>query len=118
MTYAIIGTGDLGTALAHRFASSGIAVTIANTRGPDSITELAKELGSAVTAAALHHALDANVVIFAVPFAAHRAIAGARADWRGKTVIDAMNFRETSLAPLGSIQSATLWLSPCSARRS
>lgn len=108
MTYAIVGTGNIGKALAHRFARKSIAVTIANTRGPDSITDLAQALGPAVTAAMLNRALDADVVIFAVPFAALGAIARARNDWRGKTVIDAMNFREASLAPLGGLQSNDL----------
>lgn len=106
MTYAIIGTGNLGAALARRFARSGIAVTVANTRGPDSILELAKDWGSLVTVANLQDALDADVVILAVPFAAHRSIAQARNHWEGQTVIDAMNFREESLAPLGGLQSS------------
>lgn len=106
MTYAIIGSGNVGQALAHRFARSGISVSIANTRGPDSISDLAKKLGPAVTAVHLQDALNADVVIFAVPFAAHAAIAKAIASWEGKTVIDAMNFREPSLAPLEGLQSS------------
>lgn len=106
MTYAIIGAGSVGNALARRFGRAGIAVTIANTRGPDSIADLAKASGPEVTAATLQNALEADVMILAVPFAFHRAIAQARNNWRGKTVIDAMNFRETSLAPLGGLQSS------------
>ena len=33
MNYAIIGSGNVGSALARQFARSGIAVGIANTRG-------------------------------------------------------------------------------------
>ena len=106
MTYAIIGSGNLGAALARRFARSGIAVTIANTRGPDSLLELVKELGSAVMPARLQDALDADVVLLAMPFSAHRTIAQVHTQWKGKTVIDAMNFRQESLAPLGGLQSS------------
>lgn len=106
MTYAIIGSGNVGQALAHRFARSGIAVSLANTRGPDSNSDLARKLGPAVTAASLQDALSADVVIFAVPFAALAVIAQSIASWEGKTVIDAMNFREPSLAPLGGLQSS------------
>ena len=106
MTYAIIGSGNVGQALAHRFARSGIAVSLANTRSPDSISDLAQKLGPAVTAVHLQDALNADVVIFAIPFAAHAAIAKAIASWEGKTVIDAMNFREPTLAPLGGLQSS------------
>jgi len=106
MTYAIIGTGNLGKALARQFTRSGIAVTIANSRGPESIADLVKELGPAASATTLLGALDADVVIFAVPFAVHRTIAQTRDNWQGKTVIDAMNFRETSLSPLDGLQSS------------
>jgi len=91
MSYSIIGSGNVGTALARQFARSGIAVGIANTRGPDSIATLTAELGDKVTAMTLQDALKADVVILAVPFRAHQAIAGAATDWTGKIVIDAMN---------------------------
>ena len=42
-TVSIIGTGKVGTALAHVFARSRVCATIANTRGPDSFPELAAE---------------------------------------------------------------------------
>lgn len=91
MTYSIIGAGNVGTALARQFARSGIAVNIANTRGIDSLAELAKELGSHVKPVALEDALKAEVVILAVPFRAHAAVAAALPDWSGKVVVDAMN---------------------------
>lgn len=106
MNYSIIGSGHVGRALAQRFAGSGIAVTIANTRGPESLAALALELGPAVVAGSLQVALAADIIILAVPFAAHQAVARYSADWRGKIVIDAMNFREPSLAPLGGLQSS------------
>lgn len=91
MTYSIIGAGNVGTALARQFARSGIAVNIANTRGIDSLAELANELGSHVTPVALEDALKAEVVILAVPFRAHASVAAALPDWSGKVVVDAMN---------------------------
>jgi predicted dinucleotide-binding enzyme len=106
MTYAIIGAGHLGMAIAHRFARSGIAVSIANSRGPDSISDLVKALGPTVSATSLLGALSAETVILAIPFAAHPTIALSRDHWEGTTVIDAMNFRETSLAPLDGRQSS------------
>ena len=91
MTYSIIGSGNVGSALARQFARSGIAVGIANARGPESIESLQKELAGYVTALTLQEAVKADVVILAIPFAAHKA--GARADvqWAGKIVVDAMN---------------------------
>ncbi len=106
MNYSIIGSGHVGKALAQRFARSGVPVTIANTRGPESLAALALELGPAVIAGSLQDALAADIIILAVPFAAHQEVARTSADWRGKIVIDAMNFREPSLAPLGGLQSS------------
>ena len=92
MTYSIIGTGNVGTALARHFARVGLDVAVANTRGPESLAALADELGSHVTASTLPDALAADVVILAVPFRSHEAVArAATTGWAGKIVVDAMN---------------------------
>jgi len=91
MQHAIIGSGNVGSALARQFARSGIAVGIANTRGPESLAALAREAGDKVRPMSLEDALDADVVILAVPFRAHAAIALAAEQWGGKIVVDAMN---------------------------
>ncbi len=91
MTYSIIGSGNVGSALARQFARSGIAVGIANTRGPDSIVALEQELAGYVTALTLREAVKADVVILAVPFSAHPDVARTAEQWAGKVVVDAMN---------------------------
>ncbi|CAM5781125.1 NADPH-dependent F420 reductase [Rhizobacter fulvus] len=91
MTYSIIGSGNVGSALARQFARSGIAVGVANARGPESIQALEKELAGYVTALSLQDAVKADVVILAIPFAAHKAVARAGAPWTDKIVVDAMN---------------------------
>ncbi len=91
MTYAIIGTGNVGSALAHQFARAGIAVSIANTRGPETIRPLAEELGDKVTAHTLEDALAADVVFLAIPFIAVEEFARSRSDWTGKIVVDQTN---------------------------
>lgn len=91
MTYSIIGSGKIGTAVARHFARIGIPVTIANTRGPSSLTDLSNELGAAVAPASLDKALQADCILLAVPFAAFEAVAKTSVDWTGKIVIDAMN---------------------------
>lgn len=91
MTYCIIGSGNVGTALARQFARSGITVGIANTHGPDSMASLAKELGEKVIPRPLQEALAADVIILAVPFRAYTTVAAALSSWAGKVVVDAMN---------------------------
>ncbi len=91
MTYAIIGTGNVGSALAHQFARAGIAVSIANTRGPETIQQLVGELGDKVTAKTSEDALAADVVFLAIPFIAVEKFARSRSDWTGKIVVDQTN---------------------------
>ncbi|MEO6922046.1 MAG: NADPH-dependent F420 reductase [Collimonas sp.] len=91
MTYSIIGSGNVGTALARHFARNGIDVAIANTRGPDTLAALAKELGEKIIPKTLQEALKADTVIFAIPFRAYREVARESTNWNGKIVIDAMN---------------------------
>ncbi len=108
MTYAIIGSGNLGTALARQFARNGISVCIANTSGPETLADLARELGDSVTPTTLRNALDADVLILAIPFRAHTKIASAMANWNGRIVIDAMNARDLSPEELDGRESTEL----------
>jgi predicted dinucleotide-binding enzyme len=100
MTYSIIGSGSIGTALAGHFARSGIPVGIANKRGQDSLTALARQLGDKIVPMALHEAIQADVIMLAVPFSAHRDVARAATDWRGKIVIDVTNAYGVPLSEL------------------
>lgn len=84
MKLAIIGTGNVGSALARLFARAGIAVSIANTRGLETIAPLVKELGDMVTAATVENALDADVVFLAIPFSAVEEFGRVRADWQDR----------------------------------
>ena len=106
MSYAIVGSGSVGTALATQFARRSIEVAITNTRGPESLVALVNSLGPAVRPVALKDALEAAIIILAVPFAAHEGVARTRTDWSGKTVIDAMNYRDLNLEPIGGLQSS------------
>ena len=91
MSYAIVGFGKIGRALAHAFARKNIAVTVASRRPPESLAPQARAIGSTVVAKSLRDALEADTIILAVPFGEHREIAKALPSWKGKTVIDAMN---------------------------
>jgi 8-hydroxy-5-deazaflavin:NADPH oxidoreductase len=74
MTHFIIGSSDVGAALAREFARGGIAVGIANTHGPDSIEAVAKQLGTKVAAMTLQDASSADVIILAVPLRGNAAV--------------------------------------------
>jgi predicted dinucleotide-binding enzyme len=91
MTYAIIGFGKIGQALAHAFARKNINVTVASRRPPEALAPQARAIGPTVVAKSLQDALAADTIILAVPFGEHREVAKALLNWKGKTVIDAMN---------------------------
>jgi len=91
MSYAIIGFGKIGQALAHAFARKNIEVTVASRRPPEALAPQARAIGPGVTAKSLQEAVEADTIILAVPFGEHRAVAQALPSWQGKTVIDAMN---------------------------
>jgi predicted dinucleotide-binding enzyme len=91
MSYAIVGFGKIGQALAHAFARKNINVTVASRRPPEELAPQARAIGPKVVAKSLQDALEADTVILAVPFGEHREVAKPLPSWKGKTVIDATN---------------------------
>ncbi|MFC5440551.1 NADPH-dependent F420 reductase [Rhodanobacter ginsenosidimutans] len=91
MTYAIIGFGSIGQALARAFARNNIEVTVASRRPPEALLPQAQAIGPKVIPGTLQEAAKADVIILAVLFEGHRDIGKLLPDWKGKTIIDAMN---------------------------
>jgi predicted dinucleotide-binding enzyme len=91
MSYAIIGFGKLGQALAKAFARKGIEVSVATTRDPQSFASAAAAIGPTIIPKKLAEALAADIVFLAVRFESHRDVAKALPTWKGKTLIDVTN---------------------------
>jgi predicted dinucleotide-binding enzyme len=91
MSYAIIGFGKIGQALAKAFARSGIAVSVATTRDPASFASDAAAIGPQISPTTLAEAAKADVVFLAVRFESHADVGGALSDWQGKIVVDVTN---------------------------
>lgn len=91
MSHSIIGTGEVGLALARLFADREVKAKIANRTGAASVASLTKDLGGSVSAASLDEALDADVLIFAVPFLHFKDLAARRSDWSDQIVVDVTN---------------------------
>src|SRR3546814_18823876 len=91
MSYAIIGFGKIGQALAHAFARKDIDVTVASRRPPEALAPQARAIGPTVVARSLREALEADTIILAIPFREHREVAKILPNWDGKTIIDATN---------------------------
>ncbi|ANN67590.1 NADPH-dependent F420 reductase [Bordetella bronchialis] len=105
MSYAIIGFGKIGRALAKAFARHGIEVAVATTREPPSFAADAAAIGPTIIPKTLAEAVKADIIFLAVRFESHAEVAKALPDWKGKTVIDAMN-TQASLDELGGLPSS------------
>jgi predicted dinucleotide-binding enzyme len=91
MSYAIIGFGKIGQALAKAFAREGIEVSVATTRDPESFASDAAAIGPTIVPKKLAEAVKADTIFLAVRFEAHPDVAKALPIWEGKTVVDVTN---------------------------
>lgn len=91
MKIAIIGAGAIGTAIARALAAAGIEAGIANSRGPDSLAGLVRELGPHITAVSSVEAAQADMVFLAVNWSSIPAAVQGLPAWNGRIVVDANN---------------------------
>ena len=111
MRYAIVGAGNIGSAVARAFARADLPVAISAARGVDAIAPLAEEIGPLVAPVEVSDALLAEFVILATPFEAVRELVERVGDWEQRIVIDATNaidYSNFSPADLGGRPSSDL----------
>jgi predicted dinucleotide-binding enzyme len=97
MSIGIIGAGAIGLAVAKTLSRAGIAATIANSRGPDSLKESVAALGSTIRAGTREQAASADMVVIAVNWTKLTAAVAGLPAWGGRIVIDANNPIEAPL---------------------
>jgi predicted dinucleotide-binding enzyme len=101
-TLGIIGSGNIGAAVARLAVAAGIPVVVANSRGPESLAGLIAELGPLATAGTVDQAAEAgDFILLSVPLTAYTAIPPA--PLKGKTMLDTSNyypFRDGRVAEL------------------
>jgi len=105
-SYAIIGFGHIGKALAKAFARKGIEVSVATTRDPESFASDAAAIGPGIIPATLAEAVKAEVIFLAVRFESHPAVAKTLPDWLGKIIVDVTNAYGVPLEQLEGLHSA------------
>jgi 8-hydroxy-5-deazaflavin:NADPH oxidoreductase len=105
-SYAIIGFGSIGRALARAFARNGIEVSVATTRDPESFASDAAAIGPEIIPTTLAEAVKADVIFLAVRFESHPDVAKALPTWQGKTIVDVTNAYGVPLEKLGGQPSA------------
>jgi len=91
MSYAIIGFGNIGQALAKAFARNGIEVSVATTRDPESFASEAAAIGPGIIPKTLADAVKADIIFLAVRFESHPEVAKALPTWQGKIIVDVTN---------------------------
>ncbi|WP_328484037.1 NADPH-dependent F420 reductase [Streptomyces sp. NBC_00377] len=108
-TLGIIGSGNIGAAVARLAVAADIAVVIANSRGPQSLTELVDELGPRATAGTIEQAARAGEeTLLSIPLTAYRSLPADLL--RGRTVLDTGNYyphRDGRIAALDSEELTT-----------
>jgi len=109
-TLGLIGSGNIGSALARLAVAAGLDVVLSNSRGPETLTDLVAELGEQARAATPAEAAQAgDIVVATVPLKAYDQLPAAAL--AGKTVIDTMNYypeRDGSIAGLDTLTSSAL----------
>ena len=91
MNIGIVGAGVLGSNAARLLAKSGVSVTIANSRGPQSLARLVGELGPSVKAGSVEQAATADMVLVAVRWVDLAKALGGPPAWNDRIVIDGTN---------------------------
>lgn len=90
-TIGLIGAGHIGSQLARLGIAHGYNVVISNSRGPETLSALVKELGPKARAATAVGAAEAgDIVVVTVPLKNYREVPVA--PLAGKIVIDTNNY--------------------------
>jgi len=105
-SYAIIGFGNIGKALAKKFARKGMEVSVATTRDPEIFASDAAAIGPGIIPATLAEAVKADVIFLAVRFESHPEVAKALPTWQGKIIVDVTNAYGVPAEKLGGQPSA------------
>lgn len=87
----IIGAGYIGGAIAMRLGAKGIAATIANSRGPASLSDVVAKAGASITAGTVEEAASKDIVFVAVNWPKLEAALSGLPAWNGRILVDTNN---------------------------
>lgn len=91
MNIGVIGAGNIGATLARQFAAAGHDVAIANSRGPETLRDLADGLGDRVRPVAAEEAAwSGDLVVISVPVGRYPDLPPDGQP--GRTVVDTGNY--------------------------
>jgi predicted dinucleotide-binding enzyme len=91
MKIGIIGAGNIGSNAAKLFVNAGNEVIISNSRGPETLDNLAAELGDNASAGTVEQARDfGDIVFISIPFGHYTELPVE--GWENKIVVDSNNY--------------------------
>ncbi|WP_043363474.1 NADPH-dependent F420 reductase [Belnapia sp. F-4-1] len=93
----IIGAGNIGRAIATALARHGIAATLSNSRGPESLTDVVAGIGPTITAGSREDAASRDIVFVAVNWSKLPEALAGLPGFGGRIVVDANNPIEAPL---------------------
>jgi predicted dinucleotide-binding enzyme len=90
-TIGLIGAGNIGSALGRLAVQHGYRAVLSNSRGPETLTELARDIGGGAEAGTVEQAAEqGDVVVVSIPL---KAIGDVPAEpLAGKIVLDTNNY--------------------------
>jgi predicted dinucleotide-binding enzyme len=91
MNFGFIGAGSVAQAVAKYLIAAGHQVLISNSRGPDTLSETVKLLGTNATAVKVEEAARADVVFLAIPWLQIADTLKALPHWGGRILVDTTN---------------------------
>ena len=99
MKIGFLGAGVVAQTIAKHALSFGHEVVFSNSRGPESLASLVKELGPGASAGTVQKAAEQEIVVLAVMWPGVQKALFAVADWKGRLLVDATN-RVAGFSPL------------------
>lgn len=87
----IIGTGMIGGAIALRLGAKGIAATVANSRGPETLKDLVAKAGPSITAGTSEEAASKDIVFLSVNWPKLQGVLAGLPNWNNRILIDTNN---------------------------
>ncbi|AXL92878.1 NADP oxidoreductase [Streptomyces sp. CB09001] len=90
MRIGFIGAGRVTQVMGRHLLNAGHTIAVCNSRGPETLAGLVKELGPGATAETKAQVVESDVVVVSVRWVhAEEALQGV--DWTGRILVDAMN---------------------------
>jgi predicted dinucleotide-binding enzyme len=103
-TIGSIGAGNIGATVARLAVAAGYDVVVSNSRGPETLAELAREIGPTARAATPGTAArDGDLVVVSIPLKAYRSVPVE--PLAAKVVIDTNNYYPGRDGQIGELDS-------------